>query len=651
VKPVRAPAGKRPDAALAARVLGLAVLAILTILPARGAASGGRSDQPNVLWLTCEDTGPHLGCYGDAYARTPRLDALAARGLRYSRVWSTAPVCAPARTTILTGCYPSSLGAEHMRSHVPLPTDRTVYPRGLRAAGYYCSNNSKEDYNLALAGPVWDESSPRAHWRKRATGQPFFAVFNFTESHESQIRRTNHVFVHDPARAPVPPYMPDLPEVREGWAQYYDQVSVIDARAGRVLDELAADGLADDTIVFFYGDHGSGMPRNKRSACNSGLQVPLIVHFPERWRHLAPPDYRAGGVSDRLIAFVDLAPTVASLAGVKPPSGMQGRAFAGPFLAPPAKFLHGLRGRMDERYDLVRSVTDGRFVYVRNYLPHRPHGQHNEYMFQTPATAAWKRRFDAGALPPVQAAFWQPKEPEELYDLQSDPSETANLATDPAQRRTLARLRRAHRDHTLAIRDVGLLPEAEMLRRAAGGPPGDLASQSGPGGFDVRRVFAAAELAARRDLRDVPRLLRCLADGDSGVRWWGAMGFLIRGPAAVEPARERLRALLADESPSVRVAAAEALAAHGAGDDRKTGREALLSLADAGRNPYFVSVAALDALDNLAAPDPEERRRLEALPRRQPGVNARMADYLERLLRHRLDEGADGAAPPGTARP
>lgn len=632
---------RRVSAGLPDVIVGAWLLLAGLMGPVSGATPGtvgNASDQPNILWLTCEDTGPHLGCYGDGYARTPRLDALAARGLRYRRVWSTAPVCAPARTAIVSGCYPSSLGAEHMRSYVPVPVGRSGYPRWLRDAGYYCSNNSKEDYNVALPGGTWDESSARAHWRKRRPGQPFFAVFNFTESHESQIRQTNHVYVHDPARAPVPSYMPDLPEVRQGWAQYYDQVSVVDARAGRVLDELAADGLADDTIVFFYGDHGSGMPRNKRSACDSGLHVPLIVHVPEKWRSRAPSEYQPGGVSDRLVSFVDLAPTVLSLAGVEPPSWMQGRAFAGRYAGKAPRYLFGERGRMDERTDLVRSVTDGRYVYVRNYLPHRPHGQHNEYMFETPATAAWKRRFDEGGLPPVQATFWGPKEPEELYDLESDPEETVNLAGSAAHRGTLTRLRRAHRDHALAIRDLGFIPEAERLRRAKGGAPGELGGKPGPEGFDGRRILAAAGLAAGRDLEAVPRLRRLTADRDSAVRWWAATGLLIRGPDAVREGRDRLVAMLEDESPSVRVAAAEALATHGGTGERKAGREALLTLADAGRNPYFVSVAALEALDAQSPPDEPERRRLEALPRRQEGVNARMSDYLQRLLRHRLAE-------------
>jgi uncharacterized sulfatase len=597
-----------------------------------GVAELNGADRPNILWLTCEDTGPHLGCYGDPDARTPHLDALAAGGLRYRRVWSTAPVCAPARTALISGMYPSATGSEHMRSLVQMPAGTRMFPQLLKELGYYCSNNSKEDYNLEKSGRVWDESSARAHWRNRGVEQPFFAVFNFTETHESQVRRQPHTAVHDPATVAVPPYMPDTPEARTGWAQYHDQVSVVDGRVGAVLRELQEAGLEQDTIVFFFGDHGPGLPRNKRSACDSGLRVPLLVRFPARWRHLAPGDYVEGGESMRQVAFVDMAPTMLSLAGGKPPDWMHGRAFAGPHAREQTGFLHGLRGRMDERYDLVRSVTDGRFVYVRNYLPHLPHGQHVEYLFETPMTVAWKRLFDAGGLPPAQRAYWERRSPEELYDLESDPFELVNLAESPGHQKPLRRLREAHRKHTLAVGDVDLLPEAELMSRAAGKAPGDLRSDRRK--LDVARLFDAAETSAAYDESDVPRLRRLAGDRDSGVRYWAAMGFLIRGQQAVSAGAGDLRKLLTDESPSVRVAAAEALATWGETADVRLGVEALLQLADARRSGYLVAVAAMNALDHLPEQSRPPRSVLLELPTTATGVNARMNDYLIRLKKH-----------------
>lgn len=588
-------------------------------------------DRPNLLWLTCEDTGPQLGCYGDAYAKTPNLDRLAARGLRYRRVWSVAPVCAPARTAIISGLYPSATGSEHMRSLVPMPRGAKMFPQYLREAGYYCSNNSKEDYNLVKPGRVWDESSPRAHWRNRSAGQPFFSVFNYTESHESQIRRPEPRFDHDPARAPVPPYMPDTPEVRSGWAQYHDRVSEVDGRVGRALRELEEAGLGEDTIVFFFGDHGSGMPRSKRSACDSGLRVPLLVYYPPRWRWLAPPEYGEGEESERLVSFVDLAPTMLSLAGIDPGRRFHGQAFAGPH-APrrgPGE-LFGLRGRMDERYDLVRSVTDGRYVYVRNYHPHRPHGQRVAYMFQTPATAAWKARHAEGVLDPAQRAFWEPKASEELYDLEADPYETANRVGDPRLGAVVERLRMALERQQRRWGDVGLVPEAEMLRRAAGSAPGDLRAGSGRRGM-VRLVDVAAR-AANREAGEVPVLRRWARDADAAVRWWAALGFLVRGEVGVMGNVEVLTALMADVNPSVRVMAAEGLASHGQGSVREAAMECLLAMADARRVDYFDAVAALNAIDGMREQFRAHRAVLEGLPRSVPGVEPRVNEHLNRLL-------------------
>lgn len=610
---------------------------ILTALWLASVLGTAAVPRPNILWLTCEDTGPHLGCYGDAYATTPNLDALAAKGMKYRRAWSVAPVCAPARTAIISGMYPSSTGSEHMRSDVPMPRGTRMFPEILRDAGYYCANNSKEDYNLAKPGVVWDESSPKAHWRQRDPEQPFFAVFNFTETHESATRSRPHAFVHEPAKAPVPPYMPDTPVIREGWAQYYDQISVVDRRVAGILSALEADGLAGDTIVFFYGDHGAGLPRHKRSACDSGLRVPFLVYFPPAWRHLAPSDYSEGGESARLISFVDLAPTVLSLAGIRAPSWMQGRAFAGEFPARAPEFLHGLRGRMDERIDLVRSVTDGRYVYVRNYHLHRPHGQHVEYLFETPMTVDWFARFRRGELPAAQRAFWENKAPEELYDLEADPFEMNNLVDSgrKADRNALHRLRLAHQRQVLGQRDVDLLPESELHRRSVTLAPGEL---TGPlGKVSLRAIFEAAELAARPRDGDRNALRALLRKEEPAIRFWGAMGFVMRGLAIEGPSADELAARLTDVSPAVRVAAAEALVRHGSGEARQAGRAALLRLADAREAGYWAAVEALNAIDGCR----EQLGDLSVLrdvPRKVDGVSRRCDDYIERLLRSILDE-------------
>lgn len=621
-----------------ARLLRCALLFI--VLSVRGATvESAPVARPNILWFTCEDTGTQLGCYGDAYAETPHLDRLAARSLRYRHVWSNAPVCAPARTAIITGAYPTTLGAEHMRSEVPLPAGMRLYPQLLRDAGYYCANNNKEDYNLVKPGKVWDDSSKRAHWRQRAPGQPFFAIFNSTTTHESQVRVRPHAAKHDPAKVRVPAYHPDTPEVRQDWAQYYDKITEMDAEAGQVLSELASDGLADDTIVFFYGDHGAGMPRSKRWPYNSGLEVALIVHVPEKFRHLAPKEYRAGGWSDRLIAFVDLAPTLLSLTGVTPPDWMQGRAFMGPYSPSPSKYLFGFRGRMDERLDLVRSVTDGRFVYVRQYLPNLIYGQHINYMFQTPTTRVWKQLYDDGQLRPPQTCFWEAKPAEELYDLKNDPDEVANLAQSPAHRATLNALRAALRTHLLETRDLGFLPEGERRRLAGDAAPATLGGDEAR--YPLKRVLAMADRASLGGDDALPALKRGLGARSSAERYWAAQGLLMRGAAGVSAAADELRRALADAAPSVRIVAAQALVLHGNRADADAALATLGGLVSPERNGTVLAMEALGAVDALgpkAAPLHAELRRL---PRKEPGAPGRIQEYVPRLLEHILSE------PPG----
>jgi uncharacterized sulfatase len=598
-------------------------------------ASAAAQTRPNLLVLTTEDIGPHLGCYGDTVARTPNLDAFAAQSLTYDFAWSTYPVCAPARSALITGCYPASTGGGNMRSMMPLPAAMRMFPCLLREAGYYCTNNHKQDYNHPLTGQVWDESSPRAHYRHRAAGQPFLAVFNHTGTHESQIRTQPHTLVTDPAQIELPAYFPDLPAVRRDWAQYYDNVARMDEWFARQLRELSQAGLADDTIVLFFGDHGSGMPRHKRYPGDSGLRVPWIVHVPAKFRHLAPMDYVAGGRTARLIGFVDFAPTLLSLAGLEPPSWMQGRAAMGPFVAEPSEYLFGYRERMDERPDLVRSVRDNRYVYLRNYLPHRPHGQHVAYQFETSTTRLWHERFVAGELTPVQARFWRLREAEELYDLQADPGETRNLAGDPAAAAVLARFREAHRDQVFAIRDLGLLPESLLEEIAATDIPREYAVD--PGRYRLAEIWEAAEVATRREV-DWEPLAGAARSADPAVRYWAAVGLLVRGERAVEARRDALRELVEDGVASVRIPAAEALLRYGQPEDARRGYEALLAVARAGEANHLAAVEALNALDAAPTDRQRLRRDLATIPV-DVGQPPRMGAYL-RQLREFLGEDA-----------
>lgn len=562
------------------------------------ALSAFAADRPNILWLTSEDHGLEMGCYGDPNGRTPNMDALAAKGMIYRKVWSNHPVCAPARTAIISGLHANSSGGIHMRSMVPMPAGTKMYPEFLREAGYYCTNHFKEDYNLPKTAETWDESSDRAHWRNRRGGQPFFAVFNSSRSHESRIRTRPHQPLTDPAAVRVPAYHPDVPEVRRDWAQYYDKIGEADADAGARLREVEEAGLAGETIVFYYGDHGSGMPRSKRWPSNSGLHVPLIVYFPEKWKHLAPDDYVPGGQSSRLVSFVDLAPTVLSLAGVRPPAWMQGSAFAGPHQAPAPAFLHGARGRMDERDDLVRSITDGRYVYLRNYVPNVSQGQRIVYQFETPTTRIWREWFDAGKTNEAQSIFWRvPKAPEELYDLQTDRDEVVNLVNSAAHRPILEKLRSAQRAHLEAIHDAGFLPEGEMHARAQGASPYDMARD--PAKYPFRRIFEAADLASRITESETRPLRKLFRDPDSAVRYWAARGVLMRGRDAARAERALLRGALKDTAPYVRVVAAQALGQYGDDSDLAAALAVLRELAAPDRNGFFVAMASLAAIEAL----------------------------------------------------
>ncbi|MFZ5830003.1 MAG: sulfatase-like hydrolase/transferase [Planctomycetota bacterium] len=618
------------------RNLMLPALSIVALFVAAISSAGSvhAAEKPNILWLTTEDIGPELGCYDDSYAVTPNLDKLAGKGMLYRHAWSNAPVCAPARTTIITGLYPPSMGAEHMRSMVPIPASVKLYPQYLQEAGYYCTNNSKEDYNVEKPQGVWNESSNKAHYKNRKPGQPFFAVFNSTGTHESQIRRRPHEWQHDPAKAPIPAYHPDTLEARQDWAQYYDNITVMDGWIGEKLKELADAGLAEDTIVFFYGDHGSGMPRSKRWPYNSGLQVPLIVYVPPKFQQLAGKEYQAGSKSERLVSFVDLAPTVLSLAGMEPPEILQGYAFLGPHTTPRQPYIYGFRGRMDERYDMVRSVRDERYVYMRNYMPHLIYGQHVGYMFETPTTAVWRKLFDEGRLNAAQSLFWQRKSPEALYDLQNDPDEVNNLADSPEHQETLARMRRAQQALALGIRDLGFLPEPEIYRRSEGSTPYEMGHDIEK--YPMERIMATAEQASMLKPEATPDLIEAMSDPDSAVRYWGALGLLMRGADAVAQGRDSLVAALEDRAPTVRIAAASALTQCGAAEDFEPALKVLVDLSAPGSHGVNVSLMALNAIDALGDKAATAKTAIANLPPAQGKRINRTETYDPRVVEHLL---------------
>jgi len=528
------------------------------------AADQQQSERPNILWITAEDISPHLGCYGDDYAVTPQLDRLAEQGVRYTRAFASASVCTPARSCLITGIFASSLGTQHLRGAQPLPQGVRCFTEYIRQAGYYCSNNSKEDYNFPTPAAAWDESSRTAHWRKRPDGKPFFSVFNITVTHQSQVRYSREKFDEinaalppamrrDPTKVPLPPYYPDTPIVRRIQAQLHMQITKLDQQVGQLLEQLEADGLADDTIVFFYSDHGNGLPRHKRWLHDSGIRVPLIVRFPKKYAHLAPG--KPGSTVDRLVSFVDFAPTVLSLLDLEIPDYMQGSAFLGKKTGKPRQYVFAIRDRVDEVYECSRTVRDERYHYIRNYMPHRARMQHSDYSERTPIRQEVRRLAAQGELSgDVAWLAAETKPAEELYDTQADPHEMRNLVDSPEHDDILERMRGALRRWVISTLDTGMLAEVEMCRRAADSPY-KMARREGI--YDIARILDAAELVGRGPTKR-GKLTGLLEDTDPGVRYWAATGLLALGTEAAD-STAALRKALKDDSPNVRLVAAEAM--------------------------------------------------------------------------------------------
>ena len=657
-------------------------------------AEATKKQKPNILWISCEDTSPDLGCYGDSYAVTPNIDKLAAEGVRYINVYTHAGVCAPSRSGIITGMYPTTIGTQYMRCQGVPPPEVKCFSEYLRAAGYYCTNNVKTDYQFDPPVTAWDECSQKAHWRNRSEGQPFFAVMNLTISHESQNwPKKGEKLIHNPKQAVVPPYYPDTPIVRQNIARYYDNVTKMDEQAGKILQQLEEDGLADSTIVWFWGDHGRGLPRCKRWLYDSGIRVPLVIRVPGKLRSTSMPNdldtVKAGMVNDELIAFIDFAPTMLSLAGIEIPSHIQGQAFLGGQKAKPREYIFAARDRMDETYDIIRAVRDRRFKYIRNYMPHLSRGQDIEYMNRMPTMQEMRRLNAEGKLKGAQKQYFEETKPvEELYDTQKDPHEVNNLAGDPNYKDVLERMRKMHNRWLEETGDIGLIPEPEFdeMKRPGGilqktaepqftlltGGPAVAVSCPSPGasiayriggkekagwklytqpvmleegqvllakacriGFKdsdevefklgdpvvMKRIPQTAphwrELLDKTNLLErirkiknldlsgnkaIPKYYESLKDEYSSVRYWAVIGlhYNCKSAKEVEQAKSSLQKMLTDESPVVRIAAAQALCDWG---DEKEGLPVLVEALKYKNNKTgLYAVSALKTIGEKSLP-------------------------------------------------
>lgn len=606
---------------------------VACVLPGAVRVYAADDKRPNILWLSCEDISPHIRCFGDEHAITPNIDRLAQEGVRYTNAFTTAGVCAPCRSGIITGMYQTTIGTHHMRCTAKLPAMIKAFSTYLRSAGYYCTNNSKTDYQTNDLRDAWDESSNKAHWRNRKGGQPFLAVFNFTGCHESGIaseskyksvtKQLKPSQRQDPTKLALPPYYPDTPIVREDWKRNYELITAMDAWAGDLIEQIKEDGLYDDTIVFFWSDHGVGLPRAKRWLYDSGTHIPLVVRVPQKYR--VGDQSKPGLLDDRLISSIDFGPTVMNLVGVKVPDYMQGRPFLGPNLPEPREYIFGARDRMDERYDIIRSVRDKRYRYIRNYEPLKPYYQ---YM-NTPekgATMKEIRRVHAeGKLPPAAELFMADRKPvEELYDLRYDSHEINNLAQDPKYRDVLNRLREVHQQWVRQTKDLGLIPEPEVMEREKKyGSRYAILRQPGGDALNSRLADTAALASAGKEA--LPKLIAALDDQDAAIRYWAATGIGNIGAEAAE-AQGKTAAALEDGSVSVRVAAARALCMMGEPD------KALPVLIEALRGEHIwgrlQAAIMLDSIGEMARP--AENTLKEALTG-QPNT------YIPRVANHALN--------------
>ncbi|MEO1011155.1 MAG: sulfatase [Bacteroidota bacterium] len=512
---------------------------------------------PNILWISTEDISPAWGCYDDLVATTPNIDALAKQGHVFINAFSNAPICAPARATLITGMYATSTGTQNLRSDIPIPGNLKILPQHMASKGYFTSNNSKTDYNFSADGK-WDDLGREAHWRNRKQGQPFFSVFNFTITHEGHANRFDPGDTqslpskHNPENMVVPPYFPDTEQFRKILAHQYDLITVFDQKVGTLLSQLKEDGLYNNTIIFLFSDHGFGLPRYKRWLYHTGLQVPFVLHVPEKYKHLAP-NLKPGKVENK-VGFVDFAPTVLNLVGAEIPEMMEGKTFLGNNTMEKAS-VFGYRDRADDVFDVSRSIFDGRYLYIRNYLPHRPYIQ-NALIFNKGKTSYDElfRAKEAGELSEESLKMFRQKLPEELYDLQQDPSELNNLADSPRHQEIKRTLSLTLKNHIIQTRDSGFMAEGQMMVQAKNSSVYAMVRDTAR--YPLAKVLEAADLVGTITRLEV--LDEYIHSKDASVRFW-ALNAIDAFGGNIGPQRNNLMAALKDSSLPNRGLAAEIL--------------------------------------------------------------------------------------------
>lgn len=497
-----------------------------------------KDSRPNILWLVIEDTSPqYIGCYGNSAVNTPNIDQLASGGVRFSNAYSTGTVSSPSRSTIITGVKTYKLGTGNHRSSFPVPSFIKGFPYYLKQAGYYTSNNSKTDYNTSDAKRIiadsWNESSDVAGWWNRKPGQPFFSVFNFEDSHQSRTM-TNPYHMYEkqvldllPDSLEVgdndfqmPPFYKDTPEMRKQLARVYNGVSLADYKIGQILDRIRKDGLMDSTIIFFYADHGEGMPRGKSNGIGQGYKVPFVVWFPETYKHLSP--WGTGGiVTDEQIDFADLAPTILSLADVDIPEYFDGRAFLGSQREEAKEYLFISNDGCENSFNLDRTVIKNNLLYTRHFTPYSPQLRWIHYFIYGSISQLIVNDYNSGKLSDKEAIVMEPRKAEYLYDLSADPWEMHDLSNDPAYREELDQMRRALEKNIVDSKDVLFNTEYELKKLGDNFTPYEYRLLDD---YDFNSIWEAAKYAGFRDAKSKNEQIRLLNSPDKVARLWAAIG-------------------------------------------------------------------------------------------------------------------------------
>lgn len=526
--------------------------------------------KPNILWITYEDTSPQfIGCYGNKDARTPIMDKLAAEGVRFTNAFSTGTVCSPSRTTLITGVRSYASGTGNHRSNYPVPAFMHGFPYYMQKAGYYTSNNVKTDYNVknldAYVKDAWNESSNKAGWWDRKPGQPFFAVFNYMDSHQSRTMTTPYAtyvkqVLNELPKADIigdnafemPPFYNNTPEMRKQFARVYNAIKLTDNKIGELLKRLQRDHLTDSTIIFCYSDHGEGMPRGKTNGINLGYRVPFIAWFPPMYKDLSP--WKTGGiVTDELIDFEDMAPTMLSIAGAEIPEYMKGRILIGNKRSATRDHIVISSDRSDNGIDMIRTVTNGRYVYSRNYMPFMPEARYIRYMEIGDIKQQMRKDLAAGKLNALQKSLFADRPAEFLFDIEHDKWETNNLVNDPSVQPVLNKMRKQLDDELLNTRDIMLLPEYELGLISETTTPYEY--RLSDANFPVKTIYAAASLSGKRDNGTAKQQIKLLSDKNKIVRYWAITGLRSQSEATLKPYKAAIVAAMKDDYPLVSITA------------------------------------------------------------------------------------------------